>query len=262
MTEDEIPLPPEPPTEFGDDFGDEIADATGADTDFDSVPATFENDHDIGDDRPAHPAHALSDVLDELVDKAVRKRLSVEADAIAAAKFEEVVTPELHAALTAAAEARIAAAIAVELAQAQQAERAAKGPYYRNCYHFFTEFLAPMYRRRVIDSSTFHWCPEWRKHGEATSRIDSLWRTWEHLRLDPTTGVSVWWRDHADHHMAHLLSPEGTFRDCSPTKGHKALVPLPYDSIPGILYDSVPGDPPVAGSGTTTPHSTTDPTRN
>ncbi|WP_221186477.1 DUF4913 domain-containing protein [Terracoccus luteus] len=38
-----------------------------------------------------------------------------------------------------------------------------------------------------------------------------MWRAWEALRLDPATGMSVWWRDHADHHMTVLFSPEGPF---------------------------------------------------
>lgn len=34
------------------------------------------------------------------------------------------------------------------------------------------------------------------------------------LRQDPTTGISVWFRDHADHHMAVLLDPDsGPFED-------------------------------------------------
>ncbi|WP_104125987.1 DUF4913 domain-containing protein [Cryobacterium sp. Y57] len=33
----------------------------------------------------------------------------------------------------------------------------------------------------------------------------------EALRLKPTFGMSVCWRDHADHHMRMLMSPEGPF---------------------------------------------------
>ncbi|WP_372697705.1 DUF4913 domain-containing protein [Arthrobacter sp. JSM 101049] len=40
--------------------------------------------------------------------------------------------------------------------------------------------------------------------------MDALWRAWEHLRLDPTTGRSVWWKGHTDVHMAVLLSQKGT----------------------------------------------------
>ncbi|WP_277871857.1 DUF4913 domain-containing protein [Cryobacterium ruanii] len=31
------------------------------------------------------------------------------------------------------------------------------------------------------------------------------------LRLESTFGMSVRWRDHADHHMRMLMSPEGPF---------------------------------------------------
>ena len=59
----------------------------------------------------------------------------------------------------------------------------------------------PMYRR-ALDGTQRTWCPEWWRHAEAPSRLEALWRAWEHLRLDPATGMSVWFRDHADHHMA------------------------------------------------------------
>ena len=42
-------------------------------------------------------------------------------------------------------------------------------------------------------------------------RLEALWRAWEHLRLDPATGMSVWWRDHADHHMRVLMADDGPF---------------------------------------------------
>jgi len=42
-------------------------------------------------------------------------------------------------------------------------------------------------------------------------RLEALWRAWEHLRQDPALGMSVWWRDHADPHMAALLDPDGPF---------------------------------------------------
>jgi hypothetical protein len=42
---------------------------------------------------------------------------------------------------------------------------------------------------------------EWWKHADAIARLEALWRAWEHLRQDPHAGMSVWFRDHADHHM-------------------------------------------------------------
>ncbi|MET3937022.1 DUF4913 domain-containing protein [Arthrobacter sp. OAP107] len=46
---------------------------------------------------------------------------------------------------------------------------------------------------------------------EAVCRIEALWRVWEHLRMDGATGMSVWWKDHADQHMSILLDPRGSF---------------------------------------------------
>lgn len=34
--------------------------------------------------------------------------------------------------------------------------------------------------------------------------------------------MSVWWRDHADHHMGILLSADGPFKGCKPVNGGRA----------------------------------------
>ena len=79
--------------------------------------------------------------------------------------------------------------------------------------------------RRPLGGQAVTWCPEWWRHAEAIARLDALWRAWEHLRLDPATGMSVWFRDHADHHMAVLLSADGPFKGCKPDKGHAERLP-------------------------------------
>ncbi len=83
-------------------------------------------------------------------------------------------------------------------------------PYFPNVEVFVREFLAPTYRRS-LEGNHRVWCAEWWRHAEAINRLESLWRAWEHLRLEPATGMSVWLRNHADHHMAVLLEPDGTF---------------------------------------------------
>ncbi|GAB3572344.1 hypothetical protein GCM10027405_38920 [Arthrobacter alkaliphilus] len=55
-------------------------------------------------------------------------------------------------------------------------------------------------------------------HPEAVSRVETLWRAWEHLRLDGATGINVWFKDHADHHMSVLLDPRGPFYKCDMQK--------------------------------------------
>lgn len=88
---------------------------------------------------------------------------------------------------------------------------------YGSAEQFLHERLLPAYNRRN-DGKAGLWCPQWFLHAEAVSRVTSLWRAWEHSRLDASTGMSVWWRDHADHHMSVLLNPDGTFHSCTPSQ--------------------------------------------
>lgn len=107
--------------------------------------------------------------------------------------------------------------------------------YYPNVLVFVTELLAPMYRRPLTGQGTT-WCPEWWSHAEAVARLEALWRAWEYLRLDPATGMSVWFRDHADYHMAVLLSADGPFKGCKPDKHAERLDPLPLVEPPEGLW--------------------------
>ncbi len=115
---------------------------------------------------------------------------------------------------------------------------AAAGPalYYPTVHAFVRDHLAVTYRR-ALDGRHRTWCPQWWRHPEAAIRLEALWRAWEHLRLDPAIGMSVWLRDHADHHMAVLLDPDGPFKGCSEAKGHGTrLEPLPLDEPPSGLF--------------------------
>jgi hypothetical protein len=108
--------------------------------------------------------------------------------------------------------------------------------YYPDVAAFVTEQLVPMYRR-PLGGQHVTWCPEWWKHAEAIARLEALWRAWEHLRLDPATGMSVWFRDHADHHMAVLLSADGPFKGCKPKEGHgDRLEAFPLTPPPAELF--------------------------
>ena len=84
------------------------------------------------------------------------------------------------------------------------------------------EWLFPVYRRSILGHDRV-WCPQWWRHAEAVARLESLWRAWEHLRQDAATGLSVWFRDHADHHMTILLDADGPFKGCD---GHHSDRPL------------------------------------
>ncbi len=117
-------------------------------------------------------------------------------------------------------------------------KEAAPELYYPDVVAFVTEQLVPMYRR-PLGGQGVTWCPEWWRHAEAIARLEALWRAWEHLRLDPATGMSVWFRDHADHHMAVLLSADGPFKGCKPKDGHgDRLDPFPLKPPPSGLFDA------------------------
>lgn len=99
---------------------------------------------------------------------------------------------------------------------------------YANVVDFVENYLSVIYRRQVTDLSDTVWCPEWWQHAEAIARLDALWRAWEHYRQDGATGLSVWFLDHADPHMAKLFDPKGPFKYCSVRNGHKDMLsPLP-----------------------------------
>lgn len=102
-------------------------------------------------------------------------------------------------------------------------------PVYPTVEAFVTEFFAKIIRRRHM--SGWVWCPQWWQHPEATARLDALWRAWEFLRLDGTTGMSVWWRDHCDPHLAFLTdgdrSPFGQCRNDKHEGEYDELTVLP-----------------------------------
>jgi hypothetical protein len=91
---------------------------------------------------------------------------------------------------------------------------------YSSAVEFFAELLAQSYVREVNEGAALAWCPEWYKHPEALIRMESIWRAWEHLRLEPALGVSSWWLNHADPHMRVLMDKEGPFKKCA-YDGHK-----------------------------------------
>jgi hypothetical protein len=107
---------------------------------------------------------------------------------------------------------------------------------------FVREYLCNVYRRHIAGRGEHRvWAAAWWKYDEAVIRLEALWRSWEHLRHDPATGMSVWWRDHADYHMAILLDPQnGPF---GPVDGehdrNQPGEPLPYATPPAGMFPDV-----------------------
>lgn len=92
--------------------------------------------------------------------------------------------------------------------------------YYGSLPEFVRDFFIPMFPRDVKHTPGITWCPRWWEHPEAVYRLESLWRSWEHLRLDAAMGSSTWLRGHLDHHLPILLADSGPFKGCAPDRGH------------------------------------------
>jgi len=106
---------------------------------------------------------------------------------------------------------------------------------------FVREQLSYTYMRVVGPRGQRRWSAEWWRSAEATSRLESLWRAWEHLRQDGTTGMSAWWRDHLDHHMPVLMSADGPFADSTDTNNPGE--PLPYSRPPAGMFPDMRPQP-------------------
>ncbi|MBG6059755.1 hypothetical protein RCH16_003197 [Cryobacterium sp. MP_M5] len=104
---------------------------------------------------------------------------------------------------------------------------------------FFREQLRLTYTRVVGPSNraSRRWSAQWWRSPEAIARLEALWRSWEHLRLDGATGSSTWWRDHLDHHMPLLMSADGPFADSEDQ--NKPGEPLPYEAPPAGMFPDV-----------------------
>jgi hypothetical protein len=151
--------------------------------------------------------------MKDAVAAAMRRRL----EAVAAAAVDELLDADALTLLRASAD---------EAAQAALQDAPGSGTYFPNVLAFVTEHLTPMYRRSLSGTDRT-WCAEWWRHTEAVSRLEALWRSWEYLRLDPNLGISVWMRDHLDHHMAILLDADGPFKGCKPDQHTQRLEAFP-----------------------------------
>ena len=128
---------------------------------------------------------------------------------------------------------------------------AGPGLYYGSVDEFLRDYLRHTYQRSINGRSRV-WDARWWEHAEAVIRLEALWRAWEHLRLDPTTGTSVWLRDHADHHMPILMDPDGPFAD-APRHRPQQNPPRRTIALPVTTRRTVPRHPHGCGSARLNP---------
>lgn len=187
----------------------------------------------------------------EAVDAAVKGAVRKEVAAIATQAVADALTEELVEKLREQAQTSAAAAVEEQLSPPEpepEPEAAAdegdeeRSPelVYGSVDEFVRKYLRHVYRRATSDQRV--WAARWWEYDEAVIRLEALWRAWEHLRLEPSTGMSVWWRDHADHHMAVLMDPEGPFAAANHYDDENDAdkgAPLPYEAPPAGLFPDV-----------------------
>lgn len=110
---------------------------------------------------------------------------------------------------------------------------------YTNAVDWLEQYLLRIWRR-----SDVRWCAKWYLHGEALTRVEALWRSWEHLRYEGPLGMAIWWRDYADYHLRELTASTGPFARCRATTGdHEQVPPLATEPAPAELR--TPSAPPL-----------------
>jgi hypothetical protein len=119
------------------------------------------------------------------------------------------------------------------------AEAEGPEPVYLAVEDWVTDYFVPMFRRAL--GGEFRWCGRWWRHGEAISRLTSLWHAWEVLRLQPGLGMATWYRDHLDHQLPVLMGPRGPFCQCTET-AHREPREAGVVLAPGDWWDAGTGE--------------------
>lgn len=119
-------------------------------------------------------------------------------------------------------------------------------PVYTELEDWVIDYFLPMFRRTL--GGEFRWCAQWWRHGEAISRLTSLWHAWEVLRRQPGTGIATWYREHLDQQLPVLLGARGPFYQCSET-AHREPHEAAAAPAPGSWWDFADDAASVAAAG-------------
>ena len=194
-------------------------------------------------------AAAAAAIVSALVTDSVREAMRLRLAPLAQTAVDQALTGfalgALHAQANRAAGAAVSEQLAPSSTQPADVDEAAPRLYYGSVDEFVREYLRNVYRRRVGGQQVSRkWAARWWQYDEAVIRLEALWRSWEHLRNDPATGMSVWWRDHADHHMAVLFDEAGPFAaaDEEAENTNRKGEPLPYIAPPAGMFPDVRDD--------------------
>lgn len=198
------------------------------------------------EDPPSEPDPApdsAADLATAVSDDAAARLVAPVVATTVTDRLADVVVPVVDQALagllspSGSAQLEAAARAAVSRLLTPDPEPAPPPLRYRTVDEFVQALVIPVFRRNVGPRHDARWAARWWESAEAIMRLEAMWRSWESMSLNAATGVSVWLRDHADHHMAVLLSPTGPF--ARSLDEAKASDPLPYEPPPAGLFTPV-----------------------
>lgn len=104
---------------------------------------------------------------------------------------------------------------------------------YPNVGAWVDDWLLPRFRRE-LGGSKRRWDPQWWRYEESGGVLEALWQAWEHLRLQPGTGIAVFYRDYFYPLMDQLTAPDGPFwnyRGSYPAVPGNTI-PSPWETAP------------------------------
>ncbi|MBO0596766.1 DUF4913 domain-containing protein [Nesterenkonia sp. E16_7] len=115
----------------------------------------------------------------------------------------------------------------------EPAEDEATALAYPNAGEWVNGWLLPHYRRQ-LGGSTRRWDPKWWHYEEVGGALEALWQAWEHLRLEPGTGIAVFYRDYLYPIMDQLTAPDGPFWNYHATYDpvRSNIVPPAWETTP------------------------------
>lgn len=171
--------------------------------------------------------------LEQIVDSAGSELSRMKAETRLEAARRRAATATDNADLAAADLAEIESAVL--LAAQQMVQPATPQLLFHSLPEFVNELVCPTFRRELTGKgSGFRWSARWFESAEAIMRLEAMWRSFESLRLDGATGISVWLRDHADYHLAVLMSSDGPFSESR--EPNRCTDPLPYAAPPEGMF--------------------------
>ncbi|WP_159796681.1 DUF4913 domain-containing protein [Puerhibacterium puerhi] len=107
--------------------------------------------------------------------------------------------------------------------------------YYANVAEWVEQWLLPHWKRNPKQGK---WDPRWWEYAEVIARLEALWQSWEFLRHEGMTGMTVFFRDYLGPEMREITAPDGPFWKLSDVQERELPQQWPAEAPPAGLFRS------------------------